>query len=86
LYTTLKQMGISVHCYLQSGKTILIYYVLLILTISMTVVSRYLKVRKNTKEKYHVVVKNRTAFITQMLLHKKQVILDTPLLQIEKTP
>jgi len=67
-----------------SGKTIFIYYVLLLLTISLTVITRYLKVRKNTKEKYHIVVKNRTAFIIDMLKHemiKEEIILeDTTLL------
>lgn len=65
-----------------SLKTIVIYYSLLILSITMTVISRYLKVRKNTKEKYHTVVTNRTSFIKKLLEHKVVELVDTPLLEI----
>lgn len=67
-----------------SAKTILIYYTLLILSIIMTVITRYLKVRKNTKEKYHIVVKNRTQFIKDLLQHKKVELVETPLLEIKR--
>ena len=60
-----------------SAKTIFIYYSILILSIGLTIISRYLKVRKNTKVKYHMIVKNRTLFIQDMLKHKvvKQTLL-----------
>lgn len=67
-----------------SAKTIFIYYALLIVSITMTVITRYLKVRKNTKEKYHTVVTNRIAFIKQLLLHKKVVLVDTPLIDYKE--
>ena len=55
---------------IDSYKTIIIYYVMLLITLALTTFSRYRKVRKNTKTTYFQTRKNKLKLIREMKEYK----------------